>query len=108
LFHTISIADSVSRNLFSKRRGRRKESPAIIKTFRVRRDAEDWARSTEDEIIRGIYVPRYDMARDLCCAHEVSVLGLLKRETVNLTIQSCETIKRSDSKECFYPKRFLT
>jgi integrase len=38
----------------------RKGWPPIIKTFRIRRDAEDWARSTEDEIIRGIYVPRND------------------------------------------------
>jgi len=34
--------------------------PTIIKTFRIRRDAEDWACTTEDEIIRGIYVPRKD------------------------------------------------
>lgn len=39
---------------------RRKGWPTIIKTFRIRRDAEDWARTTEDEIIRGIYVPRSD------------------------------------------------
>lgn len=26
----------------------------------IRRDPEDWARTTEDEIIRGIYVPRHD------------------------------------------------
>ena len=42
---------------------RRKGWPAIIKTFRIRRDAEDWARTTEDEIIRGIYVPRSDSER---------------------------------------------
>jgi len=37
---------------------RRKEWPKVYKTFRTKRDAEDWARATEDEIIRGIYVPR--------------------------------------------------
>ena len=37
---------------------RRKGWPKVYKTFRIKRDAEDWARVTEDEIIRGIYVPR--------------------------------------------------
>jgi integrase len=37
---------------------RRKGWPTVSKTFRVKRDAENWGRSTEDEIIRGIYVPR--------------------------------------------------
>ena len=32
--------------------------PNQIKTFRIKRDAENWARTTEDEIIRGIYIPR--------------------------------------------------
>jgi len=29
-----------------------------MKTFRLKRDAEDWARRTEDEMVRGIYVQR--------------------------------------------------
>ena len=37
---------------------RRKGWPATSKTFRTKRDAEDWSRTTEDEIIRGIYSPR--------------------------------------------------
>lgn len=32
--------------------------PNQVKTFRIKRDAESWARTTEDEIIRGIHVPR--------------------------------------------------
>ena len=32
--------------------------PSVSKTFRIKRDAEDWSRTTEDEIIRGIYSPR--------------------------------------------------
>lgn len=32
--------------------------PKVSKTFRIKRDAEDWGRTTEDEIIRGIYIPR--------------------------------------------------
>ena len=30
--------------------------PANAKTFRTKRDAEDWARRTEDEMVRGVYV----------------------------------------------------
>ncbi len=33
-------------------------NPIATKTFRIKRDATDWARTTEDEIVRGIYVPR--------------------------------------------------
>lgn len=32
--------------------------PTNIKTFRVKRDAEDWARTTEDEMVRGVYIRR--------------------------------------------------
>lgn len=37
---------------------RRAGWPQLIKTFRLRRDAEDWARTTEDQIVRGLYVQR--------------------------------------------------
>ena len=32
--------------------------PTTAKTFRVKRDAEDWARTTEDEMVRGVYIRR--------------------------------------------------
>ena len=32
--------------------------PTTIKTFRTRRDASDWARRTEDEMVRGVYIDR--------------------------------------------------
>lgn len=32
--------------------------PTTVKTFRLKRDAEDWARRTEDEMVRGLYVQR--------------------------------------------------
>src|SRR5690606_12830663 len=32
--------------------------PATTKTFRTKRDAEDWARRTEDEMVRGVYIQR--------------------------------------------------
>lgn len=37
---------------------RKKGFPTQIKTFRLKRDAEDWARRVEDEIVRGVYVVR--------------------------------------------------
>lgn len=30
--------------------------PTVAKTFRTKRDAEDWSRRTEDEMVRGVYV----------------------------------------------------
>lgn len=32
--------------------------PTTIKTFRTKRDAEDWSRATEDEMVRGLYIRR--------------------------------------------------
>lgn len=32
--------------------------PTTAKTFRTKRDAEDWSRRTEDEMVRGIYIQR--------------------------------------------------
>lgn len=32
--------------------------PTTIKTFRLKRDAEDWARTTEDEMVRGVFIKR--------------------------------------------------
>jgi hypothetical protein len=32
--------------------------PAAVKTFRTKRDALDWARRAEDEMVRGVYIDR--------------------------------------------------
>jgi len=32
--------------------------PSQAKTFRTKRDAEDWARRTEDEMVRGVFIER--------------------------------------------------
>ncbi len=32
--------------------------PTTAKTFRTKRDADDWARRTEDEMVRGVYIER--------------------------------------------------
>jgi len=30
--------------------------PSTAKSFRTKQDAEDWARRTEDEMVRGVYI----------------------------------------------------
>ncbi|MCP5152456.1 MAG: site-specific integrase, partial [Chromatiales bacterium] len=42
---------------------RRRGWPATIRTFRTKRDAEDWARTVEDEIVRGVFVRRSEHER---------------------------------------------
>ena len=37
--------------------------PATIKTFRLSKDAKDWARNTEDEMVRGVYIARASVVR---------------------------------------------
>ena len=37
---------------------RKRGWPVTIKTFRTKRDAADWARRTEDEMVRGVYINR--------------------------------------------------
>ena len=37
---------------------RKRGWPTTIKTFRTKRDAEDWARRTEDDMVRGVYIDR--------------------------------------------------
>ena len=32
--------------------------PTTAKTFRLKKDAEDWSRRTEDEMVRGLFVQR--------------------------------------------------
>jgi hypothetical protein len=32
--------------------------PTTVKTFRTKRDAEDWSRRTEDEMVRGAFIQR--------------------------------------------------
>ncbi|MBF0186566.1 MAG: site-specific integrase [Magnetococcales bacterium] len=37
---------------------RKRGYPSVTKTFRRKRDAEDWSRQTEDEMARGLYIDR--------------------------------------------------
>ncbi len=42
---------------------RKRGWPTAIKTFRTKRDAQDWARRTEDEMVRGVYIDRADASQ---------------------------------------------
>ena len=44
---------------------RKTGTPTASKTFRTKRDAMDWARNTEDEIVRGVYINRAPSERML-------------------------------------------
>ena len=42
---------------------RKKGWPTAAKTFRTKMDAQDWARRTEDEMVRGVYIDRAPSGR---------------------------------------------
>lgn len=42
---------------------RKRGWPTASKTFRTKRDAEDWARRAEDEMVRGVYIDRTSAER---------------------------------------------
>ena len=57
---------------------RRRGWPTTIETFRTKRDAQDWARRIEDEMVRGVHIDRAGSGRLLlrhaldCYLREVS------------------------------------
>ncbi len=52
--------------------------PTTIKTFRLKKDAEDWARRTEDEMVRGLYIQRAPSER-------TSVKAAIERYVLEVT-----------------------
>lgn len=52
--------------------------PTTSKTFRTKRDAEDWARRTEDDMVRGAYIQR-------ASADRLTVENALKRYLAEVT-----------------------
>lgn len=45
--------------------------PTTVKTFRLKRDAEDWARTAEDEMVRGLSSSA--RRRSGCCSRMPSI-----------------------------------
>jgi len=63
--------------------------PITSKTFRTKRDATDWARSTEDEMVRGVYISRAG-------AERLTVKEALQRYLKEVTPTKKPTTQRSE------------
>lgn len=63
--------------------------PTTAKTFRTKRDAEDWARRTEDEMVRGVYLSRAP-------SEKLTVAGALKRYMEEVSVTKKPTTQRSE------------
>ncbi|UZF34542.1 tyrosine-type recombinase/integrase [Ralstonia pseudosolanacearum] len=63
--------------------------PTTAKTFRTKRDAEDWARSTEDEMVRGVYLSRAP-------SEKLTVAGALNRYMQEVSVTKKPTTQRSE------------
>jgi len=63
--------------------------PTTAKTFRTKRDAEDWARRTEDEMVRGVYLSRAP-------SEKLTVARALKRYMEEVSVTKKPTTQRSE------------
>jgi len=63
--------------------------PTTAKTFRTKRDAEDWARRTEDEMVRGVYLSRAP-------SEKLTVSSALKRYMEEVSVTKKATTQRSE------------
>ena len=76
--------------------------PTTAKTFRIKRDAEDWARRTEDEMVRGVYIDRATSGRltfDKALDRYLSEVTPTKRATS----QKAEKVKAIPLRSFFGP-----
>ncbi|QQN98426.1 tyrosine-type recombinase/integrase [Pseudomonas sp. SW-3] len=63
--------------------------PTASKTFRTKRDAEDWSRRTEDEMVRGVYIQRSGSER-------MTLEAALKRYLSDVTPTKKPTTQRGE------------
>ena len=63
--------------------------PTTAKTFRTKRDAEDWARRTEDKMVRGVYLSRAP-------SEKLTVSAALKRYMQEVSVTKKPTTQRSE------------
>ena len=63
--------------------------PTVSKTFRTKRDAEDWSRRTEDEMVRGVYIQRSG-------AERMTLEAALKRYLSDVTPTKKPTTQRGE------------
>lgn len=66
--------------------------PTASKTFRTKRDAEDWSRRTEDEMVRGVYIQRAP-------AERMTVEAALTRYLREVTPTKRESTRISEHKK---------
>ncbi|AZG88565.1 site-specific integrase [Pseudomonas syringae pv. pisi str. PP1] len=64
--------------------------PTVAKTFRTKRDAEDWSRRTEDEMVRGVYIQRSGSER-------MTLEAALKRYLSDITPTKKPTTQRGET-----------
>jgi integrase len=71
---------------------RKQGFPQAIKTFRLKRDAEDWARRVEDEMVQGVYVNRAPAERltlDAAMQRYLREVTVTKRPFTQKTEKRC-------------------
>ena len=64
--------------------------PTTSKTFRLKRDAVDWERRTEDEMVRGTYI-------SLTGSEKMTAQDALQRYLVEVTPTKKPTTQRSEN-----------
>lgn len=74
--------------------------PTTAKTFRTKRDAEDWSRRTEDEMVRGVYIQRGASERLTFAAALDRYLSEVT-PTKKLATQRAEVLKAKPLREFF-------
>jgi integrase len=74
--------------------------PITSKTFRTKRDATDWARSAEDEMVRGVYISRAG-------AERLTVKEALQRYLKEVTPTKKATTQRSEKTTAEHLSGFL-
>lgn len=76
---------------------RRNGWPTVAKTFRTKRDAQDWARQVEDEMVRGVFVNRASSHR-LSLSHAIDrylaeVTPTKKASTADRELRKAKVLK---------------
>jgi integrase len=74
--------------------------PTTSKTFRTKRDAEDWSRRTEDEMVRGVFLSR-------TVSERMTVHTALNRYLAEVTVTKKPTTQRSEATSARHLIAFL-
>ncbi len=74
--------------------------PTDIKTFRLKRDAEDWARGTEDDMVRGLYIRR-------ATADRTTLANAVDRYLREVTPTKEESTQEAETRRAATLKKYL-